>query len=41
MKPVKKRLQPPVNLCMYKTPPVVNIKAPNDATIGQGLGSTK
>ena len=35
IKPVKKRLQPPTNRCMYKTPPVVNIKAAKAATIGR------
>jgi len=40
-KPVTNKRPPPEKLCIYKTPPEVMKKAPNEATKGQGLGSTK
>ena len=40
-KPVNNKNQPPLNLCMYKTPPVVKQNPPNEPNMGHGLGSTK
>jgi hypothetical protein len=40
-KPVEANDKPPVNFCIDKTKPAVNMKTPKDAIIGHGLGSTK
>jgi hypothetical protein len=41
IKPKLRSVEPPVNECMYITPPTVVAKAPSEPEIGHGLGSTK